>query len=351
LDDRWIMRAKRGLIAFALLIWAGLLFLRREQLNIDGPFSLTALIAVLGAAALHGWHTRQLARSAAIGCLIALMLIELGNGPSSYYPHKIQTEKDGRLERMSRDAELVTALRKLPQPYRTELRSEDFPHNVGDLNGIEIYGGYLASLLRAFYDMEPHKERVRELYSVRYSVAPAAAGKWQREIYSSKQGWKIWENPEVFPRVWTVHKAIKIADKKEISSIIDDYQTDLRRQTFLYTDPPALESCDAPDSAWLLRREATTVRAFVDMQCRGMVVAGDTFYPGWKAFVDGKEVPIHAAYTSLRGVVVDKGQHSIEFRYRPWTVYLGGVLTIVGLCAAAVVWRLDRPELRRRLHD
>ena len=58
-----------------------------------------------------------------------------------------------------------------------------------------------------------------------------------------------------------------------------------------------------------------------------MVIAGETYSPGWQATVDGRRVRIYEAYSALRGVVVDAGRHRIEMRYRPKSVLLGSLLT------------------------
>jgi uncharacterized membrane protein YfhO len=72
------------------------------------------------------------------------------------------------------------------------------------------------------------------------------------------------------------------------------------------------------------------------MQCKGMVILTDAWFPGWSATVDGKRAKIEKAYGMVRGVVVDQGAHIIEMRYRPWSVYLGGALSL--LAAAMVIF-------------
>jgi len=64
--------------------------------------------------------------------------------------------------------------------------------------------------------------------------------------------------------------------------------------------------------------------------------------------VDGKRVPIYQAYTFLRGVVVDAGQHHIEFNYRPWSVFGGALLTFASFAAALWMWLRQK---KRRTED
>ena len=45
----------------------------------------------------------------------------------------------------------------------------------------------------------------------------------------------------------------------------------------------------------------------------GFLIFTDTFYPAWKASVDGKAVKIYKADYNFRGIIVSEGKHKIEF--------------------------------------
>jgi hypothetical protein len=72
-----------------------------------------------------------------------------------------------------------------------------------------------------------------------------------------------------------------------------------------------------------------------------LLVELDAFLPGWRAFVDGNEVPIREVNLMSRGVAVSKGEHQVEFRFGTaglvaslWSswIVLGGVcLTSIAL--------------------
>ncbi len=73
-------------------------------------------------------------------------------------------------------------------------------------------------------------------------------------------------------------------------------------------------------------------------QTPSLVVLTDSFYPGWKAFVDGEEKPIWRANSLFRTVEVPPGKHEVIFQYRPASFILGLTislatvfLTLVGL--------------------
>lgn len=49
----------------------------------------------------------------------------------------------------------------------------------------------------------------------------------------------------------------------------------------------------------------------------------DQYYPGWKAFIDGKEVEISKAMNAFRSIKVPAGEHEVLFTYQPESFYNG----------------------------
>jgi len=61
----------------------------------------------------------------------------------------------------------------------------------------------------------------------------------------------------------------------------------------------------------------------------GLLVLNDYNYPGWKAFVNGKPVPIYTVNQLFRGVIVPETPSSIVFKYYPVKLYLGVGITLI----------------------
>ena len=81
-------------------------------------------------------------------------------------------------------------------------------------------------------------------------------------------------------------------------------------------------------------RERVVIRSRADRA--GLVVLSDTHYPGWKAEVDGEEVPVERVDYLLRGVPVPAGAHTVVFRYAPLSWTIGWAVSLVALLGLAL---------------
>lgn len=76
-----------------------------------------------------------------------------------------------------------------------------------------------------------------------------------------------------------------------------------------------------------------SVRLEVDAPERSLLVVTDTWYPGWRATVDGDPASIERVNWRFRGVYLEPGGHSVRFDYRPRGVIAGAALSAIGLLA------------------
>ena len=68
----------------------------------------------------------------------------------------------------------------------------------------------------------------------------------------------------------------------------------------------------------------------------GILVLADSHYPGWKAYVDGRETQILKANHFFRAVALPDGDHVVEFKYDPMSFKIGAWisgLTIISILA------------------
>jgi hypothetical protein len=94
--------------------------------------------------------------------------------------------------------------------------------------------------------------------------------------------------------------------------------------------------------ARVVSRSDTQVTVSALASAPGRLVLLDTYYPGWKATVDGKDVHIDAADAAFRAVPVTAGRHTVRFSYEPGSVLVGGIVSLVALLAIVLCIALGR---------
>ncbi|MEK6589753.1 MAG: YfhO family protein, partial [Nitrospinota bacterium] len=80
------------------------------------------------------------------------------------------------------------------------------------------------------------------------------------------------------------------------------------------------------------------VKIIADIQGNGLLILGDTWFPGWKAFVDGIERKIYRVNYIQRGVFLEHGKHNIEFVYTPASYTVGKFITLFTLLSSGVIF-------------
>lgn len=299
----------------------------------DGRMLLAGLWPLAAAGILAAWRAGSLTRAAATAALAFLFLAEASSSTGFWFKHRSETLRN-HLKNLSENVDIVSFLRSSP-PGRVEYDRARIPYNLGDWWGLESFGNYTASVPANLWKMPVFDPQGRQLFGVRYYVGDKPIAPDQREIYSSPSGLKVFENPGTLPRAWTVHRVVRDSQPARLF----DPTFDPRREAFLPSEPPTLETCDG-DTVDLVRHRPNAVEIAAEMRCRGLVILSDNYFPGWRATVDGQPAPIHEAYGSIRGVVVEKGSHTVRMVYRPLSVYAGAGLSLLGcLLTAGFAWR------------
>lgn len=78
--------------------------------------------------------------------------------------------------------------------------------------------------------------------------------------------------------------------------------------------------------------ERVVVEALAEQSA--LLVLTDTFYPGWRALVDGEPARIWRANGLHRAVAVGPGRHRVVFEYRPGSFRLGAAVSLASLAIA-----------------
>jgi hypothetical protein len=325
----------------AVLMFASLFFYAAKVTPAisDNRMVITAFAAVLLAALLGGVRSGGISTRAGTVAALALVLFELGNVTDYWLP--AYSDQPAYLKKLAAHADLARYIKAQGEPARFTYDDKEIPYNIGDWYGIEAFNAYAASVPASLWAQDIFSARVQDILGIRYYLGKTAARADQHEVFQGQSGVKVFENQRAFPRAWSVHGSRKVAGEKQARELLADPGFDARNEVFLVAEnPPRLATCGGDDVS-MPRHTPNYVRIDAQMRCRGMVILTDTWFPGWRATVDGKRARIERAFGFVRGVVVEPGTHVIEMRYRPVSVYVGAGLSLLA-CAIVIVGVLNR---------
>ena len=175
---------------------------------------------------------------------------------------------------------------------------------------------------------------------------------------------KIYENKDALERAYIVHNVKVVKDEQLIFKVLKNPKFDYKKYAIIeeynlprgfaknfYFDNNGIrvieltKDNDARDNG-LLENEYVKITEQnmnflsmnVNMSKDGLLVLSDTYYPGWKVFIDGTETKIYRANYLFRGVFLDKGWHQVRWEYTPLFLRLGLTITIISLIVLMVIF-------------
>jgi hypothetical protein len=149
---------------------------------------------------------------------------------------------------------------------------------------------------------------------------------------------KVYENLGCLPRAFLVgeHKVVLSDDDfKEILS-----RKDFRPQELVLLEEEPEQIPSGADTVGHREREErvevleyhnNSVSLEVSLARPKFLFMSESYYPGWKAYVDGDERRIYRANYAFRAVFLEPGDHRVDFIYRPMTFLLGAAISVATL--------------------
>ncbi len=156
----------------------------------------------------------------------------------------------------------------------------------------------------------PHNvfSNMLDLLNVKYilSLDEISSKKFEKVFESGKT--KVYENKNVFPRVFFVEKAIYLKTKEE--QIKGMFENDLAKTAVV---GEKIDGVLNVGKAVINSYAENEIIIKTNNEGEGFLVLTDAFYPSWKATIDGKMVKINKTDYTFRGLLVPKGEHEIKF--------------------------------------
>ena len=152
----------------------------------------------------------------------------------------------------------------------------------------------------------------------------------------STEGWMPIENPSTRVRLATNavisnHPAIDIVHIKDNAALVDEPLN-------VPSGPPGVATIvtDRPGNL------------VVETHCTAaqLLVTNESFYPGWKALLDGDETKLIRVNGDFMGVLAPAGRHEIRLEFRPESLQIGRLLSCFGLGLLVVTFLLGCVVIR-----
>jgi len=248
------------------------------------------------------------------------------------------------------------------------LPSMNLPFQLHDIWGIDVIRvKRVDDLYKAFTNTSSiSATHLIDLYGVKYitSVTPLEENNKFRLIYARLEGLegkreellkentiKLYKNRSPLPRAWLV-KDVKVLDPQAILQLMIQEEFRPGQEVFLEEDPkwanpPAPPFTKGglgglnveeplsgfPQKVQIMSESNDRLALQAEVAEDSLLVMSDTYYPGWKAFVDGEETKIYRADYTFRAIPLNAGTHRVEFVYDPISFKLGAGVTILGILA------------------
>lgn len=154
-------------------------------------------------------------------------------------------------------------------------------------------------------------------------------------VFTSPDGAEVvLENRNVLPKAWLTSSVFVVGERMQTLQILQSPAFDPRQVSLVEVPPPlALQPADQSRSGALGTAQVTLyqekmIEVNVNNATNSLLVLGEKYYQGWKALVDGQEVPIYPVNHVLRGVYLTPGKHQVEFVFDPLPFKIGKYLTL-----------------------
>jgi hypothetical protein len=206
----------------------------------------------------------------------------------------------------------------------------------------------------AYYEVSRLESPVLDLLNVRYVLTrapldPAQLSRSGLIHVATLPGNEVYEDPEVLPRFFLVDRVRRAAGMEEAAAMLKSGAFDPRSEAVV---EGAVEVSGGSGSVRVLAYARRRVLLEIDAAAPGFLVTSETHYPGWRAFLDGREAPIYYTNVAFRGLPVPAGRHRVEFEFAPailaWSALLsaGALLPFCLLPLAFCLARRRRPASR-----
>lgn len=149
---------------------------------------------------------------------------------------------------------------------------------------------------------------------------------------------KIFENINAKDIVYSPTSVASIDDFENIYNNVSDYDLD----DISYVEASDMNYTTGATSISDITWKRNSVTAKVTSDNKTFVNFSQNYYPGWKAYIDDKRTELYMVNGLIQGIEVPSGEHTISFRFIPFSVIIGTLITIASILIAILLIMKDR---------
>ncbi|MCM2302139.1 MAG: YfhO family protein [Flavobacteriaceae bacterium] len=317
---------------------------RKAMLSADS--FRTFVLVSLSAAALWLFIKEKIKKDWVIVIFIFLVLVDMISIDKNYV-NKDSFVSAKRVEKPFQPTPIDEEILKDNSYYRVANFSVN-PMTDGSTSYFhKSIGGYHAAKpgrYQELYDFHIAKnnDEVLNMLNTKYIIFPDDAGQLQ-----------VLVNPEINGNAWFVDSLVVVQNaNQEIMGLtkINTKTNAVIRQEDLNKIQLNNTETDSLATIQLIEYQPNYLKYSYKSLTEQQVVFSEMYYKnGWNSYVDGKLIPHIRVNYILRGMKVDAGNHTIEFKFEPTVIKKGNIITLVsiglfGLLTFAGVWFLKKKQ-------
>jgi hypothetical protein len=219
---------------------------------------------------------------------------------------------------------------------------------------VRFYSIFTKRSRDAGYILHPTHEYEPELadfLNCKYVVTSAGNSLLEDHTGYRKMGegkdFRIYLNESAMPRAFLVHESRVLDGPDAVEALIRAHPESLKKSVIFERssgEAPlvSIRRLGKKDRVTVGRYEPNRVEIAADASADGYLVLSDNYFPGWHAFLDGRETPVVLADYSFRAVRVPEGEHRVVFVYDPPSARAGLLVSLAVLAVLFIVLRSRR---------
>lgn len=187
-------------------------------------------------------------------------------------------------------------------------------------------------------------EKILDANNVRYltTLKPLKSQNWDLIDEANFKEYKLylWENPKKPFRAYIASGYEVATTTGEFGEILGKDDTDITKTPVLEENINFPKSDDvAEGSINITISENTNVESEANLKKESLIVLSDSYYPGWKAYIDGDETRIYPANINSRTIIVPAGNHTIKFTYQPKNIQIGSLVSFLSIILTIAIYK------------